>query len=156
MEYTIKLKEFGNEGKIISNLDEEISFNINMISEGVVWSCEYKGVVHRFKVKGELHAGKSKVKTLIKVDDDKIRKIMEIADKVTPSWRLSQMIEKSCDLLNGGELDRSKLGEYIRLVINDIVKEDSDIIADAGLEPKDINKYVSEIARKYFFEQEKS
>jgi len=40
-------------------------------------------------------------------------------------------------------------------VINDIMKEDLHIINDAGLEPKDINKRVSEVARMYFFEQEK-
>lgn len=127
----------------------------NTVGEGIVFSAEHNGIVYRFKSKGELHAGKSKVKILYSVDDEKIKKIIEIADKVTPSWRLAQMIEKSCNLMNGGNLERSKLGEYIRLVINDIIKEDSDIIAEAGLEPKDINKYVSEIARKYFFEQEK-
>ena len=130
------------------------AFGFTGVGEGVVWTCEVNGIVYRFKVKGELHAGKSKVKTLKPVDDEKLRKIIDVAEKVTPEWRLSQMIEKSCDLINGGTLDRSKLGDYIRLVINDILKEDSDIIADAGLEPKDINKYVSEIARRYFFAQE--
>ncbi len=65
------------------------------------------------------------------------------------------MLEQSCDLLNGGQLDRSKLGDYIRLVINDVVKEELDVIAETGLELKDINKPISDIARKYFFEQEK-
>jgi len=114
-----------------------------------------KTFVHRFKVKGELHAGKSKVKTLSKVDDEKINKAREIADKVTPSWRLAQMIEKSCNLANGGELDRAKLGTYLKMVMDDVIKEDLDILVEAGLEPKDISKYISEIARKYFFEQEK-
>lgn len=130
------------------------AFGFSGIGEGIVWTTEVKGVVHRFKVKGEKHAGKSKVKTLNKVDDEKIKKIMEIADKVTPTWRLAQMLETACDLINGGELDRAKLGDYIRLVINDIIKEDMDILVEAGLEPKDINKYVSEIARRYFFDQE--
>lgn len=131
------------------------AFGFSGIGEGIVWATEYKGVVHRFKVKGELHAGKSKVKTLNKVDDVKIQKAREIAEKVTPSWRLSQMIEKSCDLLNGGELDRSKLGVYLKMVMDDVLKEDSDILIEAGLEPKDVSKYVSEIARRYFFDQEK-
>ena len=129
------------------------AFGFTGVGEGVVWTCEVNGIVYRFKVKGELHS-KSKVKTLKPVDNERLNKIVEVAEKVTPAWRLSQMIEKSCDLINGGTLDRSKLGDYIRLVINDILKEDSDIIADAGLEPKDINKYVSEIARRYFFAQE--
>ena len=130
------------------------AFGFSGIGEGVVWSCEYQGVVHRFKVKGELHAGKSKVKTLNKVDDEKVRKTLELAEKVTPTWRLAQMLETSCDFMNGGTLDRSKLGEFIKLVMADIIKEDMDLLVEAGLEPKDIGKYVSDIARRYFFDQE--
>ena len=126
----------------------------NTIGEGVVWSCDLNGVRYSFKVKGELHAGKSKVKTLNTVDDEKIRKVVEVADKVTPTWRLAQMLEQSCDLMNGGTLERSKLGDYIRLVINDIIKEEMDVLVEAGLEPKDVNKHISEIARRYFFDQE--
>jgi hypothetical protein len=130
------------------------AFGFSGIGEGIVWSTNLNGVVHRFKVKGEKHAGKSKVKTLNKVDNDKIRLVIDIADKVTPTWRLAQMLETACDFMNGGTLDRSKLGDYIRLVINDVIKEEMDTLSDANLEPKDIAKYVSEIARRYFFEQE--
>ena len=130
------------------------AFGFSGIGEGIVWSCEYQGVVHRFKVKGELHAGKSKVKTLNKFDDEKVRKTLELAEKVTPTWRLAQMLETSCDFMNGGTLDRSKLGEFIKLVMADIIKEDMDLLVEAGLEPKDIGKYVSDIARRYFFDQE--
>jgi hypothetical protein len=130
------------------------AFGFSGIGEGIVWSTEVKGVVHRFKCKGELHAGKSKVKTLNRVDDEKIKKTLEIAEKVTPTWRLAQMLETACDFMNGGTLDRSKLGEYIKLVMADVIKEDMDLLVEAGLEPKDIGKYVSEIARRYFFNQE--
>lgn len=130
------------------------SFGFSGIGEGIVWVTELNGVVYRFKVKGEKHAGKSKVKTLSKVDDEKIKKTLEIAEKVTPTWRLAQMLETACDFMNGGTLDRSKLGEYIKLVMADVIKEDMDLLVEAGLEPKDIGKYVSEIARRYFFDQE--
>lgn len=130
------------------------AFGFSGIGEGIVWTAEFKGNVYRFKVKGELHAGKSKVKTLNKVDDEKVRKTLELAEKVTPTWRLAQMLETSCDFMNGGTLDRSKLGEFIKLVMADIIKEDMDLLVEAGLEPKDIGKYVSDIARRYFFDQE--
>lgn len=130
------------------------AFGFSGIGEGIVWSTTLNGNVHRFKVKGELHAGKSKVPTLKKVDDEKLKKTLEIAEKVTPTWRLAQMLEKACDFMNGGTLDRSKLGEYIKLVMADVIKEDMDLLVEAGLEPKDIGKYVSEIARRYFFDQE--
>ena len=130
------------------------AFGFEGIGEGIVWVGEYKGQLLRFKVKGELHS-KSKVKTLNTVDSEKVDQILFLAKQVTPEWRLQQMLEQSCDLLNGGQLDRSKLGDYIRLVINDVVKEELDVIAETGLELKDINKPISDIARKYFFEQEK-
>jgi hypothetical protein len=107
----------------------------------------------RFKVKGELHAGVSKVKTLKQVDDAKLQLVNEIANQVTPGWRLAQFytaLQKEPNEI----LERSKIGEYIKLVIADVVKEDLDIITDAGLEIKDVSGKISGIARDYFFEQE--
>lgn len=125
------------------------------IGEGNVWTVEFKDEIYRFKVKGEKHAGKSKVKTLKVVDSEKINKIHETVNKVTPAWRLDQMLTESCNLNNGGSIDRDKLGDYLRMVIQDVMKEEMDIIAEAGLEPKDINKYISQVAREYFFDREK-
>lgn len=125
------------------------------IGEGNVWTVEFKGEVYRFKIKGEKHAGKSKVKTLKPVDSEKLNKIHDIVNKVTPTWRLDQMVTESCDLNNGGHIDRSKLGDYLRMVIKDVMKEEMEIISEAGLEPKDINKYISQVAKDYFFDRER-
>jgi hypothetical protein len=123
----------------------------NEIGEGIVFVHESEGKRYVLKSKGEKHAGKSKVKTLKPVDNDRINKVLEIADKVTPEWRLDQMLTQSCDLLNGGQIETTKLGDFIRLVINDVLKEELDVLAEASVEPKEINKYISDIARKYFF-----
>ena len=125
------------------------------IGEGNVWTVEFKDEFYRFKIKGEKHAGKSRVKSLKPVDSEKLNKIHEIVNKVTPAWRLDQMVTESCDLNNGGSIDRSKLGDYLRMVINDVMKEEMDIISEAGLEPKDINKHISQVARDYFFDRER-
>lgn len=133
-------KEFGHSG----------------IGEGIVFAhLNEDGSRYIFKVKGDKHS-KSKTKTLKRVDDEKVNKIIEIAEQVTPSWRLSQMIAETFNTLNGGVIDRTKLGDYIRAVMNDIIKEEIDIISDAGLELRDIAKYVSTIARDYFFEYERN
>jgi len=124
------------------------------VGEGVVWKCETSKGVIRFKEKGEKHAGKSNRKVLKPVDNVKLNKIQEVAMKVTPIWRLSQMLNLSCNIINGGIIDRKKLGDYLKLVIKDVLKEDIDIIKDAELEPKDVNKFISKIAKDYFFEQE--
>lgn len=66
-------------------------------------------------------------------------------------WRLEQMLDKTFDLMNGGSIDIKKMGDFIRNVVQDIMKEESNTIAEAGLEPKDINSKVSERCRLYFF-----
>lgn len=130
------------------------TLGVSGIGEGIVWTASYKGQTYKFKTKGEKHAGKSKVKTVRKVDEAKMSKVAIVVDKVTPIWRLDQMLTKSCDLMNGGKIERKKLGEFIKLVMRDIVEEETLVLSEAGLEPKDIGRGVSEIAKRYFFEQE--
>lgn len=152
MEYIIKLKEFGNEDKVVSELNEDVNVEISMIGEGIVWSTNLNGNVHRFKTKGDKHSN-SKVTTLKPVDDEKLNKIITVVNQVTPSWRMEQMLSETFDLINGGEIDVKQLGSYIKAVINDIIKEETITLNENGLEPKDIGKYVSETSRKYFFQR---
>ena len=132
-------------------------FGVSDIGEGIVFShINENKKSYSFKSKGLKHAGKSKVKVLHEVDNDKINALTELAETVTPTWRLEQMLTDACDLNNGGQIDRKHMGTYIKMVVADIQKEDIDIISEAGYELKDIGKYVSEIAKLYFFEQEKN
>jgi len=125
------------------------SFGHKGIGEGIVFVINDGKNKHLYKMKGEKHAGKSKVKKAKMVDDKKLQLINDIVEKVTPEWRLDQMYTETFDIINGGQGDIKKMGDYIRSVINDITKEDSDIINDAGLIPKDINKRVSDVARRW-------
>lgn len=127
------------------------------IGEGWVWKSVTPGWEHPefyFKTKGELHS-KSKVTTIKSIDLEKHDKASQIAVKVVPEWRLAQMLDKACDLMNGGKIDRSKLGSFIKLVSDDVIKEETLTIKDFGLEFKDINGHVTKISRNYFFEREK-
>jgi hypothetical protein len=128
------------------------AFGFEGIGEGIVFShMTADGNVYRFKSKGLKHSKSSKVTTLKPVDDVKLNKIVEIVNKVTPDWRLEQALDKTFDLMNGGTIDIKKMGDFIKNVINDILKEESDILAEAGLEPKDIGSKVSDRCRLYFF-----
>lgn len=120
------------------------------IGEGLVFVGDFKNNRIVFKSKGEKHS-KSKVNTATKVDDERAQLIRDVADLVTPSWRLEQMLVETFDLNNGGELDIKRMGDYIRKVVNDVIKEESETIVEKGLEIKDISKCISDIARKYFF-----
>lgn len=125
------------------------------VGEGIVFShLNDDGSRYIFKSKGESHVVKTKVKTLKRVDEAKINKAIEVAEKVSPSWRLDQMITESCNLNNGGDIDRANLSKYLKMVVADVVKEEMDIIVESGLELKDITKYISQIAKDYFFERE--
>jgi len=133
------------------------AMGVDGIGEGIVWKCVTSGWESPdfyFKVKGEAHA-KSKVITLKPIDLEKFDKSTALAVKVTPEWRLEQMLDKACDLMNGGKIERSKLGNFIKFVTDDVVKEESDAIKEAGFAVKDINGNIAKIARNYFFEREK-
>jgi hypothetical protein len=125
-------------------------FGYSGIGEGIVWSCEYQGVVHRFKVKGEKHSS-SKVKTLAAVDTEKLNSIKEFVDYAVSESRFNQALENVFP--NSEPIDVKKMGDVIRWVVNDIIKEESDTMIDNQLEPKDINKYISAKVREMFFKQ---
>lgn len=127
-------------------------FGLDTIGEGIVASFFRDGVLHQFKVKGEKHSG-SKVKTLKPVDNVKLQKIQEVAQLCTPAWRLEQMFDLANDTLNGNIPDITNMGKYMKLINNDIIKEELDVIADAGLIPKEIFKSVSTIARGFYGEK---
>jgi hypothetical protein len=125
-------------------------FGVSGIGEGIVFKFEYKDTIHKMKAKGDKHSV-SKVKKHKKVDDKEIQKCMDLAEKVTPAWRLEQMYNETFDTLNGGEGDIKRTGEYIKSVINDIVKEEMETIAEEGIEFKKITKFISNIAKDYMF-----
>jgi hypothetical protein len=124
------------------------AFGFEGVGEGIVWSCEYKGTVHRFKVKGEKHSI-SKVKTLASVDIEKLGNIQEFIDYAVTENRFNQAIEKIFGTPD--KADVKQLGDLIRWVVNDIIAEEGDTMSKNGLEPKDVNKYVSTKVREMFF-----
>lgn len=130
-------------------------FGIDGIGEGVVWRCVTPGwesSKYWHKVKGEKHS-QSNVKILSPVDDDKNAALREIAEKVASNGRCEQMLIEACGLNNGGQIDRKHLGNYLKMVAADIIKEDSDLMK--GYEIKEVMKFAAQRAREYFFAREK-
>lgn len=123
------------------------AFGFSGIGEGIVWACEYKGVVYRFKVKGEKHSS-SKVRTLAAVDTEKLNSIKEFVDYAVTESRFNQGMEKT---FSGEPIDVKKMGDLIRWVVNDVIKEEIDTMAANNIEPKDVNKYLSGKVREMFF-----
>jgi hypothetical protein len=124
------------------------AFGFSGIGEGIVWSCKVDNVVHRFKVKGERHSS-SKVKTLASVDTEKISSIKDFIEYAVTESRFNQGLEKTFP--NDEPIDVKKMGQLMKWIVDDIIKEEMDTMVANKLEPKDIGKYVSTKVREMFF-----
>lgn len=80
---------------------------------------------------------------------DKLNSIKEFVDYAVTESRFNQAIEKVFGTKEN--MDVKKMGDFIRWIINDVIKEETDTMAKNGIEPKDVNKYVSAKAREMFF-----
>jgi len=123
-------------------------FGVSGVGEGIVWHAEYGDHNYIFKVKGEKHSV-SKVKTLASVDVEQVENAKQFVESVVTENRLKQGIQVLKE--RGIELDQKATGEYLRWVIGDIMKEESDTIVKNQLEVKKINPIVSNKARAWFF-----
>ena len=97
------------------------------VGEGVVWTSYVGGQMLRFKVKGEKHSS-SKVKVLAAVDIEKMESIAEFVDTVLTESRLEQGLAEI-----GGDLDKGRTGDFVRWIVGDVRKEESDTMIASGL-----------------------
>ena len=122
------------------------------IGEGIV--CSYltpDNTLIQFKVKGEAHSAKSKVTTLKTVDLEKLNAIDKCVEEICHSWRFEQGLVAVFGSDYEKSLDRKNISQYIKWVTSDTIKEELDIVAKYGFEPKDVMGKVSQKAKEYFF-----
>ena len=100
------------------------------------------------EVKGEKHSS-SKVKTLAAVDTEKLENIQSFVEYAVTESRFNQALENVFP--NDEPIENKKLGDVIRWVVNDVIKEEMDTMTDNKIEPKDVNKYISSKVREMFF-----
>lgn len=125
------------------------AFGVSGIGEGIVFSANWNGIRLAFKSKGEKHSA-SKVKTISAVDVDQINSINEFVDYVLTNSRLNQGIEKLKEM--GKEVNQKSTGDFLRWIVNDVMKEEQDTIIQNQLDPKKINTAISNKARVWFFQ----
>ena len=121
------------------------------IGEGIVWRCASNPSSDLwFKVKGEKHSA-SKVKTLAPVDVEAVENIREFVAKVVTEARLEQGLH---NLVNEQlkPFDMTSIGDFIRWVHGDIVKEESDTAAASGLEFKKVSGLIAQAAKRWYVE----
>lgn len=122
-------------------------FGFDGTGEGIVFTCDYNGIIYRFKSKGEKHSI-SKVKTLNPVDTEKLNSISEFIEYAVTENRFNQALQS---VFGNNEPDIKGIADVMRWMVGDIIKEESDTLTNNGLEPKEIGKYISNKVRPMFF-----
>lgn len=121
-------------------------FGVSGIGEGIVWCDRDRNC---FKVKGEKHSA-SKVKTLASVDVEMLATVNEFVDYALTESRLRQGLCKLEEM--GLEVSTKSTGDYLRWIVSDIHKEESDTISTNGIDVKKLNSAISNKARQWFFQ----
>jgi len=114
------------------------------VGEGIVWSGFNEGNSYVFKVKGKKHSG-TKVKKLAGVDIEKVNSIKEFVEYAVTENRLKQGIDEVF-LSQGIDIDKRGIGNYLKWVQGDVIKEEMDTLVKNRLEPKEVNGAISKKA----------
>lgn len=124
---------------------------VSTIGEGVVWW--HHGSNLKFKCKGEKHSSShvSTVKQIAAVDLERMRNVAEFVDKIMSENRLNQGFDKLREM--GLDIDVKNTSAYIRWCVGDAIKEENDVIIASNLDMKELNKGLSDKAKKYWFEK---
>lgn len=126
------------------------------VGEGIVWEHRNEdGTILRFKVKGKKHSS-SKVRVLASVDIERMDSIKEFVEYSVTVSRLNQA---ASEVLNFNEdsvpyFERKKIGEFIKWITSDIIKEELDTLRGSGLTMKDVGSEVSQACKNWFLDQE--
>jgi hypothetical protein len=98
--------------------------------------------------------GSGKVKTLKPVDSVKEQKKIDFVNKFAcTEGRLEQMWTEIVHSVHNGDenlMTRKDMGQFLKLVATDILKEESDRMVELKLEPKECNGLISKVARGFF------
>lgn len=132
------------------------AFGKSGVGEGVVWKCitpGYEDPKFWMKVKGEKHSV-SKVTKLAAVDTEKVKSQNEFVANVVTEARCLQSISKLKEA--NKPLDRTSLGEFIRWIYNDILKEETDTAKANNIELEKLGGPIANAAKAWFFKNENS
>lgn len=121
-------------------------FGVEGVGEGIVFTCIDQPDL-KFKSKGEKHSV-SKVKKLNPVDTEVVKGINEFVEKVVTENRLEQGVQVMKE--NGIYPDSKNTGEFLRWVVNDVLKEETDTILESNLDDKKLKSAITTKARVWY------
>ena len=122
------------------------------IGEGIVWRCTSDPSSDLwFKVKGEKHSA-SHVKTLASVDVEAVAQINDFVAMAVTEARLEQGLQN----LTNEQLKpfaMTSMGDFIRWVHQDILKEEADTLQASGIEYKKLGSPIAVASKRWFVEK---
>lgn len=121
-------------------------FGVSGIGEGIVYKCTTNPNLI-FKSKGEKHSV-SKVKTLNAVDVESLAGIQELVESVVTENRLEQGLGYLTEM--GIGISPKTTGEFLRWVVTDVLKEETDTIVVNQFDMKKVKNAVVNKARMWF------
>lgn len=126
-------------------------FGVSGVGEGLVWVCitpGYSSSKYWFKAKGEKHSA-SKVKTLASVDVEAVKALNDFVDFAVTENRLIQGLQNLVREKQK-EFSMENMGDFIRWVHHDIIKEETDTIVANQFEVKKLGGPIANRARAWF------
>lgn len=124
-------------------------FNKEGIGEGIVFTCTTNPEL-KFKSKGAKHSA-SKVKVLNSIDVELMESINEFVELSVSENRLKQGISFFNE--NNILVDSKNTGEFLRWIVNDVLKEEKDTLEASGLDEKKVKNAIVTKARIWFLNQ---
>jgi hypothetical protein len=123
-------------------------FGVSGVGEGIVWRMENVwGYSTSFKTKDEKHTI-SKIKKLPTVDVQKLDSIQEAVDTHCHEDRLQQIYDKI--VLAEADKVPQKIGDFVRLVIEDCWEEEGDSIRASDISRKEFGAACSKKIARWF------
>ena len=121
------------------------------VGEGIVWSPVDASLPFEwwFKTKGLEHKKGAKAPK-VEVAPEVLKDQRALAEKLLPEWRLEQGISVLRE--RGLDIEPKNIGEYLKWISQDILKEEQDVMAANGTDWKKINPIVLQRARQYILE----
>ena len=114
--------------------------------EGLVFTCA-TNQHWKFKSKGEKHSV-SKVKTLNALDVELMKNITEFVDMAVTENRLEQGLSYFKE--NNIEIEPKNVGQFLRWIVTDVLKEEGDTLEKSGLDDKKIKNAIVSKARIWY------
>jgi len=121
-----------------------LSLGVSGIGEGIVYTCEDEPEL-MFKAKGSKHTKSKARKIKLPVSAEAMKSIELFGLEYCTEGRLQQAVKE----LEIDDPMPEDIGQLIKWICSDIIKEESDVMEASGIKPKDLSKVIPQIVKHF-------